>query len=112
MAELTHARDLMKKYNSGIDGVTMDQRATMAEAIKMLKDMLDYKFSPQYAVTVGTRHEYEFTQPMIDHLATLGYELFGDNAGKGLVWFIKISDDIVNEMESVVEKPRSKRRRT
>jgi hypothetical protein len=84
----------------------------MAEAIRMLKNTFDYKFTPQYAVTVGTRHDYEFTQPMIDHLATLGYELFGDNDGKGVVWFIKISGDIVNEMESVVEKRRSKRRRT
>jgi hypothetical protein len=76
----------------------------------MLDNMLKTEFTPQYGLVLGSLAEYKFTQPMIQHLSTLGYDLYrdeeSDDGGNYRYWYIRIQDRIVKEMRSDPSKPR------
>lgn len=96
MADLPPAYVLLKKCSSGIPGVTVKQRKLMAEAIQLLGDMMD---DPRVGATIGGGRDCHFTQPMIDHMHTLGYEITSDNDGTGTEWYINIRRDLLNDEE-------------
>lgn len=111
MDDLPHASTLAKKYNSGIAGVSISQRKTMARAIQTLEKALADGIDEDEWVDVGAWHEFASVE-MRAHMNMLGYEM-EDNDDLPR-WFMRISPSVMNDNLSDIKdnlKP-AKRRRT
>jgi hypothetical protein len=105
MDDLPHASTLAKKYNSGIVGVSIAQRKTMARAIQTLEKALADGMDEDEWVDVGAFFEF-ISKEMRAHMNMLGYEMMERNDGLPR-WFMRISPSVKND-----NLKSAKRRRT
>jgi hypothetical protein len=112
MDDLPHASTLAKKYNSGIAGVSISQRKTMADAIQTLEKALENGADEDDWINVAPWYEFA-SKEMRDYMKTLGYEM-EDGDDDTPRWFMRISPSVKNENLSDIKdnlKP-AKRSRT
>ena len=94
MDDLPHASTLAKKYNSGIVGVSISQRKTMARAIQTLEKALADGDDEHEWIDVGAFFEF-ISKEMRAHMKTLGYEMKDhDDTPR---WFMRISPSVKND---------------
>ena len=108
MDDLPHASTLAKKYNSGIAGVSISERKTMANAIQTLEKALENGADEDSWINVAPWYEFA-RKEMRDYMKTLGYEM-EDGDDDTPRWFMRISPSVMSDIKDNL-KP-AKRRRT